>query len=244
MDMWTAVLGGCAGLAVAGWLRGVVFRLSVAADEPDRTACPGCGHELVTGRWRGVLAPSGRCRRCLARVGAPPGVVEVVAAGATAAVAGAVGPRPEVLAFGFLALLGVALAAVDLAVQRLPDRLTLPAYPVLVGLLAVAAAVDGSPGRLAVALAAGGVTALAYLTLVLIRPDQLGLGDVKLAGLLGIALGWFGWRAVLLGSALAFVGCALAGLVLLAMRRAGLRSAVPLGPFMVAGAAAVVLAVA
>ena len=93
-------------------------------------------------------------------------------------------------------------------------------------------------------LAAGGVTALAYLTLVLIRPDQLGLGDVMLAGLLGVALGWFGWRAVLLGSTLAFVGCALAGLVLLATRRASLRSAVPLGPFMVAGAAAVVLAMA
>jgi len=79
---------------------------------------------------------------------------------------------------------------------------------------------------------------------VLIRPDQLGLGDVKLAGLLGIALGWFGWRAVLVGTALAFVGCAVAGLWLLATKRGKLTSAVPLGPFMVAGAVAVVLAVA
>jgi leader peptidase (prepilin peptidase) / N-methyltransferase len=245
MHLWTAVTGAFAGAAAGGWLRAVVFRLSVPAGEPDRTACPGCGHALLGARWwLGVLAPTGRCPRCRGRAGAPAWVVELAAVAGTALAAGAVGPRPEALAFGFLALLGVALAAIDLAVHRLPDRLTLRAYPPLIALFAVAAVAAGTPGRLGTALAAGAVTALAYLTLVLIRPDQLGLGDVKLAGLLGIALGWFGWRAVLVGSTLAFVGCALAGLWLLATKRGKLTSAVPLGPFMVTGAVAVVLVVA
>jgi leader peptidase (prepilin peptidase)/N-methyltransferase len=245
MHLWTAVTGACAGAAAGGWLRAVIFRLSVPAGEPDRTACPRCGHVVLGGRWwLGALAPTGRCARCRGRLGAPAGIVELAAATGTAAAAGAVGPRPEALAFGLLALLGVALAAIDLAVHRLPDRLTLRAYPPLIALLAVAAVAEGTPARLGTALAAGAVTALAYLVLVLIRPDQLGLGDVKLAGLLGIALGWFGWRAALVGSTLAFVGCALAGICLLVTKRGRLTSAVPLGPFMVTGTVAVVLAVA
>ncbi len=244
MHWWIAAAGAATGGIAGGRLRAVAFRLSVGAGEPDRTACTECGHVLLGHRhwWRGRVALTGRCPACRHRLGAPPGVLEVTAAACAAAVTGAVGPRPEVLAFAFLALLGVTLAAIDLAVLRLPDRLVLPGYPILVGLLAVAALLDGEPARLGRALAAGALTGLAHLVLVLIRPDQLGLGDVKLAGLLGIALGWFGWPVVLAGATLAFVGCAVVGLVVVLVRRGGLRTAVPLGPFMVTGAVAAVLA--
>jgi leader peptidase (prepilin peptidase)/N-methyltransferase len=141
----------------------------------------------------------------------------------------------------FLALVGLALAAIDISVHRLPDRLTLPAYPVLVLLLVAAALLDGRWEPLLRALAAGLVTGLGYLALVLLRPDQLGLGDAKLGGVLGIALGWFGWDALLYGVALAFVACAVTGLGVLAARRGTLKTSLPLGPFMVAGAFAVIL---
>lgn len=238
-----AAVGAGTGVLAGGWLRAVVLRLAVRPGEPDRTACPGCGTVLLARGhwWRGRLAVTGRCGRCRVRVGAPTGMLELAAAASLAAVAGTVGPRPELVAFGLLTLLGVALAAIDVRVHRLPDRLTLPAYPVIVAMLIAAALVSGEWGRLAAALAAGVLTGLAYLALVLLRPDQLGLGDAKLAGLVGIALGWFGWFPVLLGTTLAFVGCAVVGLGLIVSRRGDLRTAVPLGPFMVVGALAALL---
>ena len=144
-----------------------------------------------------------------------------------------VGPRPELVAFAWLAVLCVALATIDLIVYRLPDRLTLPAYPVLAALLAGAALLNSEPGRFLRAMVAGVALAAGYLVLALVRPGDLGLGDVKLAGPLGMALGWAGWQSVLLATVLSFVLCGLAGAVLLATRRADARAALPLGPFMV-----------
>ncbi|MEU0885607.1 A24 family peptidase [Lentzea sp. NPDC005914] len=144
-----------------------------------------------------------------------------------------VGPRPELVAFAWLAVLCVALATIDLIVYRLPDRLTLPAYPVLAALLAGAALLNSEPSRFLRAVLAGAALAAGYLVLALIRPGDLGLGDVKLAGPLGMALGWTGWQSVLLATVLSFVLCGLVGAVLLVARRADARTVLPLGPFMV-----------
>lgn len=232
------------GLLVGPWLRATVVRLAVESGAADRVACPHCEGALFGDpprRW-GMLSPTGRCPRCRRRIGPAPFVIEAMAGAAAGTLAAVLGPRPELPAMVFLAMVGLALAAVDIRVHRLPDRLTLPAYPVMVLLLGAAALVDGRWEPLVQALAAGLVAGLGYLALVLLRPDQLGLGDAKLAGVLGIALGWYGWNALLYGMALAFVSCAVAGLVVLATRRGTLRTALPLGPFMVAGAFAVILA--
>jgi leader peptidase (prepilin peptidase)/N-methyltransferase len=66
------------------------------------------------------------------------------------------------------------------------------------------------------------------------------MGDVKLAGLLGLFLGWLGWDALVLGAAAGFVVQAAVALVLLAARRIGLRGELPFGPAMLAGAAAAI----
>jgi leader peptidase (prepilin peptidase) / N-methyltransferase len=163
----------------------------------------------------------------------PCGVTEIASATVLGALGYAVGPRPELVAFAWLAVLCVALATIDLIVYRLPDRLTLPAYPVLAALLAGAALVNSEPGRFLRAVLAGAALAGGYLVLALIRPGHLGLGDVKLAGPLGMALGWAGWQSVLLATVLSFVLCGLLGAALLAARRVGPRTALPLGPFMV-----------
>jgi leader peptidase (prepilin peptidase)/N-methyltransferase len=76
-----------------------------------------------------------------------------------------------------------------------------------------------------------------YLSLALVSPGGLGMGDVKLAALLGLYLGWLGWAAVVLGALAGFVVQALVALVLLAIRRIGLRGELPFGPAMLAGAA-------
>jgi leader peptidase (prepilin peptidase)/N-methyltransferase len=170
-------------------------------------------------------------------------VLELTTAAVLALLLGRFGGQPDMVAFCYLGALGVSLAAIDIAVQRLPDALTLPAYPVLAILLAVAALADHRVDALVRALAGGAVLAAAYLVLALLRPGQLGGGDIKLAGLAGLALGWLGWPVLVTGAALGFVLSAVVSLGLLAARRITLRSQICFGPFLLGGALLAMLAV-
>lgn len=227
MNLLWAGAGAAVGLLAGAGLRATVFRLSVASGDPDRLACTRCAAPLG-----GRLAL--RCTQCGASLGLP-FVLELATAGVLALLFGRFGGQPDLLAFGFVGALGVALVMIDIAVQRLPDALTLPAYPVLFVLLAVAALLSHDGAALVRALLGGLALAGGYLLLALIRPGQLGGGDVKLAGLAGLTLGWLGWPALVAGAALGFVLSALASLVLLAARRITLHSDISFGPFLVGG---------
>lgn len=135
-----------------------------------------------------------------------------------------------------LALACALLVVIDLSAYRLPDVIVLPTYPVVFILLTVAAAVGGDWAQLGRAMAAAGVLGFGYFVLALIAPAGVGLGDVKLSGLLGAFLGWLGWSHVLLGSLAAFALGGVCALVLLATTAADRRTAFPFGTWMVAGA--------
>ena len=145
--------------------------------------------------------------------------------------------RAELVAFALLALACALLVVIDLAVYRLPDVIVGPMYPILLVALTVQAAVDGDWSRLGRAAAAGAVLALGYFVLALLVPSGLGLGDVKLAGLLGAFLGWAGWPNVFVGTLAAFSLNGIVAVVLLLSRHATRKSATAFGPWMVAGAA-------
>ncbi|MFI6292352.1 prepilin peptidase [Nonomuraea sp. NPDC050790] len=133
------------------------------------------------------------------------------------------------LPYLFFALVGIALAVVDWRTSRLPDVLTLPAYPLLALTLL-------PTGEVARALAGGLALALLYGVLWFVRPSDLGLGDVKLAGLIGMAtaaLGWEQWVAAALGGQ---VLGALYAVWLLATKRGARDTQFPFGPFMLLGA--------
>lgn len=152
------------------------------------------------------------------------------------------GPVPVLPAYVYLAVVCVPLAAIDIEEHRLPDRLTLPSYPIALALLAVPMLAMAS-GRRHFVMAVLGMVGLwlVYLVLHLVNPRGLGWGDVKLAGVLGAYLGWLGLNAWLEG---AFLGVLLGGvyaLVLVVLRRATAKSAIALGPFMIAGALLAVL---
>ncbi len=128
------------------------------------------------------------------------------------------------------------MAAIDLRTRRLPNALVIPAYPIFGGLLLIPTLAEGLWSSYARA-ALGGLALFAiYLLLALVSPSGMGLGDVKLSGVVGMALAWFGWASWVLGSVLAFFLAAIVGIGLLVTRRIGRHSAVPFGPFMVAGA--------
>ena len=143
-----------------------------------------------------------------------------------------------------LAVATVPLILIDLREHRLPNRITLPLVPAVLIALVFASWGAGAWERMPRALLAGLALLAAYAILHLLYPAGLGMGDVKLAPSLGLVLGWLSWEAVLWGTFLAFLLSALVGLVLLALRRATLKSALAFGPFMLAGAwVAIALAV-
>jgi leader peptidase (prepilin peptidase)/N-methyltransferase len=86
-------------------------------------------------------------------------------------------------------------------------------------------------------MAAGaGILFLFYFVLAMISPRGMGMGDVKLAGVLGLFLGALGWGQLAVGAGAAFVLGGLFSIILLITRRAGRKSGIPFGPWMLLGA--------
>ncbi|MGW1149921.1 prepilin peptidase [Streptomyces rubiginosohelvolus] len=152
------------------------------------------------------------------------------------ALAAATGARPELVGWLALAPVAVLLAVVDRRVHRLPDPLTLPLAAAAVLLLGGAALLPGHAGSWTSGLLGGLALGGFYLLLFLINPNGMGFGDVKLALALGVALGWYGWTVLFVGGFAGFLFGAAYGLALVLLRRAGRRTGIPFGPFMIAGA--------
>ncbi|GIG24240.1 prepilin peptidase [Cellulomonas denverensis] len=238
------VLTGLLGLLVGSFLNVVIWRVprGESVVSPP-SACPRCGHRI---RPRdnvpvlGWLLLRGRCRDCAEPipvryplVEAGTGVLFALACGWTVA-RGTPWLLPAAL---YLAAIGVALTLIDLDTRRLPDAIVLPSYPVLLALLAVASWGGDDWGALLRAVLAGAALAVFYFLVLLVYPAGMGLGDVKLAGVLGMALGWIGWGALLIGWFATFLLGGLFALALVVLGRAGRRTAIPFGPWMLGGAA-------
>ncbi|WP_230194947.1 A24 family peptidase [Streptomyces sp. NBC_00080] len=218
--------------AVAGaLLPRAVHRFSVPWEERDggwRATCPG-GHPI-----RGWLGRA-RCERCAA-VYAPGAVgLPLLTAFVCAALAAATGLRPELVVWLLLAPVGVLLAAVDLRVRRLPDPLTLPLAAAALVLLGPAALLPEHAGDWTTALLGALALGAGYLALHLVNPGGMAYGDVKLALSVGAVLGWYGWATVMLGTFAAFLLGALYGGALAVAGRAGRKTMIAFGPFMLAG---------
>ena len=166
-----------------------------------------------------------------------PPVVELVTALLFLLAALRFGLAWELPAFLFLAAAGVLLAVIDLQHHLLPNRVVVPSIGIGAGLLLIAALAEQEWDALLRAVLGAVVLFVVFLFLALISPSGLGMGDVKLAGLTGLYLGWIGWGAVVVGAAAGFVIQALLALALLAGRRIGLRGELPFGPAMLLGAA-------
>lgn len=175
-------------------------------------------------------APPQRGPRYAPHLAAP-----VITALGCAALAAATGVRPELAVWLLLAPVGVLLATIDRRVHRLPDQLTLPAAAAAAVLLGLAALLPEHGGAWPSALLGGAALGAFYFLLFLINPNGMGFGDVKLALSLGVALGWYGWAVVFAGGFAGFLFGAAYGLGLVLRGRAGRKTGIPFGPFMIAG---------
>jgi len=135
-----------------------------------------------------------------------------------------------------LAGIGVWLLAIDARTHRLPNRIVLPTLAALLALVGVDALVTGRSGPLIGAVIGMLVLGGVYAVLRGASRGGIGGGDVKLAALIGLMLGWHGWQALAVGAASAFVLGALYALALMALRRADRSTRIAFGPWMIIGA--------
>ncbi|ALJ18743.1 prepilin peptidase [Microbacterium sp. No. 7] len=230
------------GAAFGSFAQATAVRTATGVSLLRESRCDACDaplrpHENVpVVSW---LVLRGRCAHCGTGIPVRTVVVEVLGALAFALLALWLLPQepdagaawlPTAIALGFLAAVSIVLTLVDLDTGRLPDVIVLPSIAIGAMLLTVAALVAGTPGRLLQAAAGAAILGGGYLVIRLVRPDGMGGGDVKLAVLLGLYLGYAGWGALAVGSFAAFVWAAL--YALLARRR----GAIAFGPWMILGA--------
>jgi leader peptidase (prepilin peptidase)/N-methyltransferase len=238
----TALVLVCAllGLVVGSFLNVVIHRVPLGESVvKPRSRCPGCGTEISPRdnipvvSW---LLLKGKCRTCAAPISARYPAVEILTALVFAAMALRFGYDWVLPAFLYLGAVGVALAMIDLDVKRLPDALTLPSYVVGAVLLGAAALANGEPGVMIRAALGALALFVFYFVLLVVYPAGMGFGDVKLAGVLGLYLAYLGWGSLVVGGFLGFLLGAVVGGGLMLIKRAGRKTMIPFGPFMLAGA--------
>jgi leader peptidase (prepilin peptidase)/N-methyltransferase len=234
----TGVVGTAAGAALCGLSLGPAQAWLV--ERAPLVAGRGSPFDGLTGPAAGRRA-GGFARPAGSGSTAGPAVLLGTATGVGWAAAAAAGASPALPAQLVLIALGVVLVPIDVLHHRLPDVLVLPAYPLVFGLLTVAAAAEDDRTALVRSATAATVSVLVHLVMAWLPGGGLGLGDVKLAGLLGLVLGWTGWSAVLWSAVLSFGYAAAAALVLIGFGRASGRTPIAFGPAMVAGAVTVLL---
>lgn len=237
---------GLFGLAVGSFLNVVIWRVprKESVVRPP-SHCPGCDEpihprdNIPVASW---LLLRGRCRHCGTSIPARYPLVEI----ATAALFVGAALRfhwnwvlPAYLVF-FAALL--AISVIDLEHFIVPNRIIWPTGLASIPLLALAAAAGHQWHALRNA-AIGGAAAWVFLFLLhFINPRGMGFGDVRLSAVIGLYLGWLGLPYVALGLFLAFLAGSVVGIALIAVRRKGMKSALPFGPFLALGAAITVFA--
>ena len=243
------LLLGILGLLIGSFLNVVIHRVPEGQSIlRPRSACPACGAQIRPRDNIPVLSwllLRARCRDC----GEPISVRYPLVEGSTGVLwavlgwwaMGSAAPDSDV-ALALLPLLlvlvsaGVALTMIDLDHHRLPNAIVLPLYPVTIAGLLLAGLLTGRWPWLA-----AGAGALVWLVVVglpwLVSGGRgMGFGDVKLAPVLGVTLGWWALSSAVVGLFLAFGLGAVVGISLMAARRAGRKTALPFGPFLLLGA--------
>jgi leader peptidase (prepilin peptidase)/N-methyltransferase len=248
-----ALFVGIFGLAVGSFLNVVIHRVPAGRSiVAPASACPTCGSSIRAHDNVPVLSwlvLRGKCRDCAERISVRYPLVELGPGVFFAAVAllfapaileapsirGMISAMLVLVAFLYFAAITVALALIDIDVHKLPNVIVLPAYAVGAVLFTSASLVSGDYSALLRAGIAMPALFLAYFAMAFAYPAGMGLGDVKLAGVIGLYLGWVGWGAVIIGALGAFILGGIYAFVLILGKRANRKSGIPFGPWMLVG---------
>jgi leader peptidase (prepilin peptidase)/N-methyltransferase len=237
----TTVLIVCAvmGLLVGSFLTVVVDRVprggSVVAPP---SACGACGSRLTFPDLVPVfswLALRGKCRHCGNPIGKEPLILEIANATLFVLFGLRFGADPVLPAFCILAAALVALVWIDLHEFRLPREITYTAFALSAVAIVVAALLDDEPERIWQAALGAGIALALMGGIYLVSRGGMGDGDVRLAPLLGLHLGYLNPGIVPIGLFFGFLIGAVVGVAMMATSKAGRKTALPFGPFLAAG---------
>jgi leader peptidase (prepilin peptidase) / N-methyltransferase len=236
VDAALVVLAVPLGLLVGSFLTMVVDRVPDRLPLRQRPRCPHCEHALGAAELVPLVSwaiARGRCRHCGEAVTAAYPAVELVTAALFVAAALRFGATATLVPFLVLFAMLVAVSVVDLYEYRIPDRIVFPTLGISVLMIVAVALRDGEPREVGWALGGAVFFAGVLFVTALLPGGGLGFGDVKLALVLGLFLGWLGstlrgmvllvFVALLLGSLL---GVAM-GLVVGALRTRFGRAVLP-----------------
>ena len=233
-------LASIGGLLVGSFLNVIAHRIPAGesvSHPPSR--CPSCGarirrrDNIPIVSW---ILLRGRCRDCARPISLRYPIVEAMTAVLFGVTAWVIGSRWALLAYLWLGALNIVLAIVDIEHKRLPNRILYPGTIVATVLLAGGAAADGMVDALPRALAGGAGYFALLLLVALAARGGFGMGDVKLAFVLGLFTAFGSWGALGVAVFAAFAFGGLAAVVVLILGRAGRKDAIPFGPWLVLGA--------
>jgi leader peptidase (prepilin peptidase)/N-methyltransferase len=170
-----------------------------------------------------------------------PAVLAVVSAVVLGSMAARIGADIALAPFAVWGLSLVAISAVDLERQIIPNRLVYPTLALVIPLLVLSSAVDDRWGALTRAAIAGFGAFATFYAIHVAVPRGMGFGDVRLAGVIGVATGWLGLGRAFVGFLAAFILGSVLGIAAMAVTGAGRKTKIPFGPFLAAGAWVTVL---
>ncbi|MBO9534196.1 MAG: prepilin peptidase [Solirubrobacteraceae bacterium] len=227
------VFAAITGLVIGSFLNVVIHRLPLGESVvTPRSRCPHCGHEITAIENVPVLSwlfLRGKCRECKAPISPRYPLVELGTGILWAAVVAGAWDDGARIALGLILVTAlVPITAIDLEHRRIPNVIT---GPTAIALIVAGLALDlsGEPTRLMWAVIVAGP----FFALALIMSRSMGLGDAKLMGVMGLALG----RAVIPALFIAFFAGTLVGLWIMSRHgRQSRKTAVPFGPFLALGA--------
>jgi leader peptidase (prepilin peptidase)/N-methyltransferase len=245
MTTLVAVFCGAIGLCVGSFVNVLIARVPQRESViRPRSRCPKCGTQISDRDNIPILSwllLRARCRSCGVRIPARYPLVEGATAVLFVAAAVRFGASWQLPAFCVFFAALLAISVIDLDHFIIPNRIVYPTLVLTIPMLAGAAAADGTWRRLEDALIGGAAGFGALLIIHLISPRGMGFGDVRLAGVIGVMVGWLGLWYLAVALFLAFLMASVIGVALIATRVKTRKDAVPFGPFMASGAVIAVL---
>lgn len=234
------------GLVLGDGLELLVERIGAKQSlAPPWLHCPACGQHPGPMAAVPLLRATvrRRCPHCAARTpyALRPLLMALVSGAVLGGLAARIGADVVLAAYALLALSLVAISAVDLERFIIPNRLVYPTLFVVGPLFVLASAVDDRWGSLARGAIAAAAALVGFFAVHVAVPRGMGLGDVRLAGLIGLASGWLGLGHAFVAFFAAFLLGALVGIGVMAVTGRGRKTRIPFGPFMAAGAIVSVL---
>ena len=239
MFAFVVIVSTVVGLVIGSFLNVVIYRvpagMSIVA---PGSACPECKSpvsprdNIPVVSW---LILKGRCRVCQSPISARYPIIEALTGLLFCVTALRLGAHWTLLAELFFVAGLIALAAIDIERYLLPRAIVYPTAALVAAALLLAAGLEGHWRRLGIAAACAAVSFALFFAINFVRPAWMGFGDVRLAGLIGMALGWLGAWYVVVGFMAANLLGALFGIGLMAAGRATRRTALPYGVFLAGG---------